>query len=633
MSSLMGNLVWHYLRDAWPFSVLHLSFLLFFLYRWRQAWHRVGTLLDDLKKNSSRSTLLEYAQKQISTYAKQGREPDLPRIERYITDRFQNAPESIRALVNTFIVIGLMGTLFSLFAMGQQPGSFTEPSAILGRMGIAFSASFFGIVWALICSVGLLGPLRRRTDYAVQEIHRKLTEISAEFPPDVPEKGLELVARTLRENVNAIGAVVDRLEQREEENRISSREILTRFSESTSSVINQLLKKVEDAQARTDQVTLSLRESITSSLTELKERFLEISESWRSEMQQTIAASENAATRLTESSNNLSESTKDVSTTLKSVRSALDRTKDLAKIVVAIEEVTKAYLGQTNDQINVFKTGLDVTLDAARAIPDEWYTMLTLVKDDLAKRFEDTAIGWKTHVEVTGDILASRTDTVSSGVTSLSQFFAPTAPLSQTLSELSDVLLQAKEWIAAEQERKARDMTGDWEPRERYGDTAYLGRNSAPRPVDAGGDSSSLEALVRVVESIHRRLDDFAIGAPQGFYSVPEPGAQMQASSGRSEKAEPKSDLAEAMGTQQTLDSEEAQRQTESLESFDDISEARNEISAEDPEESAENHEAEGILEQASGYHASSPLIFESYGDPTPPWWRRLLPRFFRERS
>ena len=630
--SLIGNLIWHYVHDAWPFSVLHLLFLLFFLYRWRQASLRVRTLLDDLKKDSCSSSLLSYAEEQIKTSAKQGREPDLPRIERYITDRFQNAPESIRALINTFIVIGLMGTLFSLFAMGQQPGSFTEPSAILGRMGIAFSASFFGIVWALICSVGLLGPLRRTTDYAVQEIHRKLTEISAEFPPEVPEKGLELVAQILRENVNAIGAVVERLAEREEMNRISSLEILTRFSESTSTVINHLLKKVEDAQARTDQVTLSLKESITLSLTELKERFLEISESWRSEMQQTIAASENAATRLTESSNNLSESTKDVSTTLKSVRSALDRTKDLAKIVVAIEEVTRAYLGQTGDQINVFKTGLDVTLDAARAIPDEWYTMLTLVKDDLAKRFEDTAMGWKTHVEVTGDILASRTDTVSSSVTSLEKFFAPNAPLSQTLGELNDVLLQTKNWIEAERQLKTKATTGDQAVRERYGGTAYVDRSYEPRVVDAS-DGSSLAALIRVVESIHRQLNDFSISVPRGSRSVPESNSHAQAPSGTSEKTAPKLDLAKTTATQQILNSNGAPRQSERLESLDDTRDVRPEVSAQDREKSAGDNEGEQILEQSPGHGTSSPLIFESYGDFTPSWWRRLLPRFFRERS
>jgi hypothetical protein len=581
MSTLIANLFWHYVHDGWLFCGLHVLFLGLFLFRWSRSWLRVGKLRNDLKKNSGSSDL-DYAKDQIKRYANQGREPDLPRIEGYITDRFQHDPELIRGLINAFIVVGLMGTLFSLFAMGEQAGNFREPSEILSRMGIAFSTSFFGIVWALGCSVLLLNPLRRRTNDAVQEVHRKLTELSADHPPDAPQKGLELVAEILRENVNSIGAVINRLEEREEENRSSSRQILTQFSDTTTNlinqlstsvakahtrtddtlretlhsirviverleegekenrsssrqiltqfsdtttnIINQLLTNLEEAQTRTTMVSLSLKESITSSLTELKERFLEISQSWRAEMQQTLAATEDAAISLSGSSNNLAESTKDVSNTLRSVSIALERTKELAEIVVAIEKVTRAYLDQTGDQINIFKTGLGTTLDAVRAIPDEWYTMLTLVKDDLAKQFQETANGWQAHVEVTGNILASRTEAVSSSMTSLSEFFAPQAALVLTLKELNEVLLQTKDWLDTHSKTVTRPLVdGTVGVRENLdhavGEIDTTGASKGRMGSDNG--RADLSTLIEAVESIRMRLDDFLISKHGPLASEP----------------------------------------------------------------------------------------------------------------
>ena len=503
MASLITNLFWHYINDAWVFCTLHGVFLVIFLFRWGRSWRRLGKLMNDETGTSGPD--FDWAKNQITTYTNQGREPDLPRIEGYVTDEFQHEPELIRGLINAFIVVGLMGTLFSLFALGQKATDLGKPAEILSGMGIAFSTSFFGIVWALICSVLLLNPLRRRSNKVVQKIHRKLTELSAAHPPETLQTGFKLVAESLRENVNSIGAVINTLaereaenqilsrqilaqfsnttagmmnqlstsmeeahtrsekvlgeslssievivkglEEREAENRMSSQQILTQFSDTTTGVISQFMTNLEEAQTRTTMLSLSLKESMTSSLTQLQERFLEISESWRAEMRQTLAETESAAIRLSGSSNNLAESTKEVSNTLRSVSSALEKTKELAEIVVAIEKLTRIYLEQTGDQINIFKTGLETTLEGVRTIPHQWYTMLMDVKDDLAMQIQQTVDKWQAHVEDTGNILVSRTDAVSSSITTLSEFFAPQAALMQTLKELNEFLLQTKDWL------------------------------------------------------------------------------------------------------------------------------------------------------------------------------------------
>lgn len=566
MSSLITNLFWHYVHDAWVFCALHGLLLVIFLFRWSRSWRRVGKLMNDVTGASGPD--FDWAKDQITTYTNQGREPDLPRIEGYITDEFQHEPELIRGLINAFIVVGLMGTLFSLFALGQKAADLGKAAEILSGMGVAFSTSFFGIVWALICSVLLLNPLRRRSNEVVQKIHRKLTELSAAHPPETLQTGLKLVAESLRENVNSIGAVINslaereeenrilsrqilaqfsdttagmikqlstnveeahtrtdkalreslssievivkRLEEREAENRTSSQQILTQFSSTTTGVIDQFITNLEEAQTRTTMVSLSLKESITSSLTQLQDRFMEISESWRAEMRQTLVETESAAMRLSGSSNNLAESTKEVSNTLRSVSSALEKTKELAEIVVAIEKLTRIYLEQTGDQINIFKTGLETTLDGVRTIPHEWYTMLMLVKDDLAKQFQQTADGWQAHVEETGNILVSRTETVSSSITALSEFFAPQAALVQTLKELNEVLLQTKDWLDTYSQTVARPfveqtVSAPESPATPVDAIDTTGTSNGRMDTDSAG--AYLVTLIETVESIRGQLD------------------------------------------------------------------------------------------------------------------------------
>ncbi len=152
------------MQDAWIFAVLHLLFLLYFLYRFRESWRETQKLRTALKNDDKESEFLKDAEDQIRRYAEQGREPDLPRIERCVTAKLERNPDILRPLVNTFIVIGLMGTLFSLYRMGHELQELKDTQQILSRMGVAFSASFFGIIWAVFCSVFLLNQPPEASD-------------------------------------------------------------------------------------------------------------------------------------------------------------------------------------------------------------------------------------------------------------------------------------------------------------------------------------------------------------------------------------------------------------------------------------------------------------------------------------
>ncbi|MBM3236825.1 hypothetical protein FJZ31_11090 [Candidatus Poribacteria bacterium] len=484
-----------YCTNAWWVLLGHFGLLAYLLYRLipcrRQVRHELNALTD--KRTASKSKFLEDAEAQIKNYAEHGREPDLPRIEKLIADNLNRDSEALRPLINGFIVLGLMGTLFSLYRIWAQHGLdiAKDSSTVLQNMGIAFSASFFGLVWALSCSVFLFTPLTRQTAHVVQEFNRRLIELSTKYPPRTPESTIEQIAEELHTNVEAIGTAIGQLREQEKENLTASRgilqdfrdttkevisnlaitvkeaqsrtektaeelktsvvttsrELLQDFRDTTNEVISNLAGTVENSQLRTEKTAEELKTNVASSLEELKTRFVEISESWRKELEQTIKASEQAAERLGKSSENLTAATQDVVVSLQAVRESLERTKDLAQIVTSIEQLTGNYLNQTQEQLNIFHNGLEEILDAARTIPDEWFTMLDKRNSELASKLEAVVAGWEEHVIQTSEELSTKFSNVGEKLNPLVAFLAVDGSLMKTLEQLHLVLGTIMEWF------------------------------------------------------------------------------------------------------------------------------------------------------------------------------------------
>jgi hypothetical protein len=512
MLSVIKDLFAHYVQDASIFSVMHLSFLFYFLYRWKQSWRQIQELLDATRQDPPNNELLRYAEKQIREYAEQGREPNLQKIQDSITNAFERRPESIRPLVNTFVVIGLMGTLFSLFRMGHQLQAITNTQQILERMGIAFSTSFFGIVWALGSSVFLLTPLRRRTSILIQAIDRWLTDISIKYPPRTPERTIEDIAKTLHDNVEAIGTAVDQLKVREEEHLAAAREILAEFRDSTKALLTSLTERITESQDRTEAVARALEGAITSSLQELKNRFIEISQSWRAELNQTIRASEGAAQRLAQASENLTGATENVATSLQAVHDSLERTKDLARIVEAVENLTHSYLEQTDKQITKFKEGIDVSLEVSKQIPNEWFTMLSQRNETLTGQLQAITDGWKQHITQTSEDLFSRFARVGETMEPVIGFLAADGQLKKTLDELALLLAVTKERL---EQQASADVSSELSSLKEVMTTLVsnitnLNTAVVPQPEIASPimHSNGFTNLVNKVDAIYILLDD-----------------------------------------------------------------------------------------------------------------------------
>ena len=157
MSSLI-ELFGVYVNDARAFALLHLLFIiayfsirfadLKFAYFWRRysepcLRQKHSTIIADLTSN-------------VCSLAEKGYMSDAQSVVKKLSDLLSSRDGIVNNLLNGIIIIGLLGTLFNLWRLGpgfwslllQDPENTRQPA-----IGIAFAASFFGLLWAVILSL------------------------------------------------------------------------------------------------------------------------------------------------------------------------------------------------------------------------------------------------------------------------------------------------------------------------------------------------------------------------------------------------------------------------------------------------------------------------------------------------
>jgi hypothetical protein len=446
MLGVLQDLATNYVRSATPFFVAHVLLLVYFIVRWNRSRRLIKKDLAELRNDAEIPRLLSAAQEQIVKYAEQGREPDLARLETSVTDKIYRNLETGRLLINSFVIIGLMGTLFALFQVGRDARMLQGPQDVLNRMSVAFSASFFGLLWALTCNLFLIRALRRRATQAAQEVGRRLSEFSAINQPKAA-MAFEQAARVLNQNVESLGKVIARLDLREEAGLQVFLKILKEFRDTTNTVISDLAKEVKTAQTQSTKIAAELKSGISSSLEDVKKRFVEISESWRTDLEMTIKSSEGAAQRLATSSENLVAATAEVSTSLLAVQHSLEKTQALPEIVANVEALSSNYLVKTGEQIDRFKEGIDATVETSRSILDEWFIMLGKRNSEITESLSKITSTWQEHVTNTTEELATRFDKIGLGTEALSALLSPESKLTETLGQIQDSVCITREWI------------------------------------------------------------------------------------------------------------------------------------------------------------------------------------------
>lgn len=446
MLEVLKDLAANYVRFATPFFVAHVLLLIYFIVRWNRSRRLINKDLAELRGDAEIPQLLSAAQEQIVKYAEQGREADLARLETSVTEKIYRNLEPGRLLINSFVIVGLMGTLFALFQVGRDARTLQGPQDVLNRMSVAFSASFFGLLWALTCNLFLIRALRTRATQAAQEVSRRLSEFSAVNQPKAAI-AFEQAARGLNQNVELFGKAIVRLQLREEAGLEVFQRILKEFRDTTHTVISDLAKEMKAAQTQSTKIATELKSGISSSLEDLKKRFVEISESWRNDLEKTIKASEGAAQRLATSSENLAAATADVSTSLSAVQRSLEKTEALAEIVNNVEALSSNYLVKSGEQIDLFKKGIDATVETSRSILDQWFTMLGRRNLEITQSLTTVTSTWQEHVTNTSQELATRFDKIGLGMQALSAFLSPDSRLTEILGQIQDSVCTTREWI------------------------------------------------------------------------------------------------------------------------------------------------------------------------------------------
>ncbi|MBI4587340.1 MAG: hypothetical protein HY725_00760 [Candidatus Rokubacteria bacterium] len=187
-------LVQGYLIEAWPFACMHALLIVACGFLWAAEFRRLqaerfgfeevksGDIPDHLSTEIGRLTALAFS------LVEKNRLLDAATIRDRLTHAIMPSDGAFRVCLNGFIVVGLLGTLYNLWYLGPDFWiSLVQRSEVAGDLpiNVAFLASIFGLVWALL--FGLVDSfvvqprrdafVRKATDWLVANTSSRL------FPP------------------------------------------------------------------------------------------------------------------------------------------------------------------------------------------------------------------------------------------------------------------------------------------------------------------------------------------------------------------------------------------------------------------------------------------------------------------
>lgn len=499
----IAKLITHYVVDAWPFFALHILLLLYFLYRSLRSWRYLNQDLEELRDDTNAApALFGNAEEKIKKYDGIGRIFYIRDLEESILEKGYRNTEPLRLLGSSFIAVGLLGTLFALFSVGTQisePGSNSNAPAnvqantqmnrpgnqqtapqtdqiipaanpqpsqqkinptdknkeLVTRMSIAFSSSFFGLFWTLLCSMFLLRPLRTKVSLVSSEVRKRIVFLVEKYPVNTPEQSLTEAVKEMKNYAEGFNEVVGRMETATQEHSKTSTDLLTNFTTTTESMLLDLSGSVSKSGEEMKASAESLESKVTESLKRLETTFKDISANLQDDLEMTIKSSTDAATRLSESSQRLSETSLEVSGSLKDVKDALENTKHLSEITEKVKEVTLEYSQQMHTQVNAFEGNLEkivsenkkMLMDMSEAIsrvPDAWGDELNRRHEELARNLQNIADNWEKEVLEVNQNFFTEYQKMGSTMTDLSKIFAPGAVFSDAIRYLPQIIDDAR---------------------------------------------------------------------------------------------------------------------------------------------------------------------------------------------
>lgn len=285
-----------------------------------------------------------------------GEIPNLEAIRVRLLRHLSKLDIIIRFCLNAFIISGLLGTLFNLWNLG--PGFWNDiikAERVDGQqaIGIAFSASFFGLGLALVFSLLDSVVVRFVRELFVQKASAAIFDDAAKFIPPTE--------------------------------RAAVAEALERFYAGSTGLLEQF--RNQHVQLSRDFIS-----QIKSSSDTLDEKMTAISGSWSELVQNATTTTEEFGIRISGAADKLSVATNDAQKALTSASSLLAQTQDLSKLLVEIRAESAKLHAQMTQWTSDF--GEQWRADLSQSI-ETHAKNIGVVYDTGLSRFDKSANDWQ----------------------------------------------------------------------------------------------------------------------------------------------------------------------------------------------------------------------------------------------
>lgn len=326
--------------------------------------------------------------------ARKGTAADIEAISRRLFDLLSSSDSILRAFINGLIVVGLLGTLFNLWHLSPafwnsllEGNSMQKDLAI----GIAFAASFFGLLWSL--SLNFIDNLwfRRRRKVFVQKAAEYISLESIKHLSSAQEAA---VVNALDKFIETSEATIDDLK---ETSKTVVADLGTKISELTQPLIDQIAKSSNSTQALINQIdksSESLSSQINNSSQLLSSQFDKILRRWWRFFNDAVNKIREEEERLAEATEKLINAANNVSTTLERTTDTLQGYKELDEIIAELRTQSVELVSQITQQFLQLK---DHTKTTIAEITEQYTKILTHQSEDTQRRLSDLMDAWHTR--------------------------------------------------------------------------------------------------------------------------------------------------------------------------------------------------------------------------------------------
>ncbi len=367
----MNELIKAYISDAGAFALIHVALILICFFLWAIDRRRLiremrsynnlqlaGSLNLQTTPSSSIESLAQFA----SSLAQKGSMPDAETLRRRLINSLSTSDATLRTCINGLVVVGLLGTLFNLWHLG--PGfwnSLIEGNALQSKsaIGVAFAASFFGLLWAFTLNLLDNAIFRRRREVFVREATIWITSKTVEQLPHSREAA---VTQGLNKFIKASETIL--------------LDLKTQHATLTQHLLDQIRDSSQALDISLNSIASRWQTFLTDSTAKVKEGGKEI---------------QSAAKQLTDATNHASKTLADTTKTLESY-------KNLSELIAEVRTESAKLVSEVTQRMEQFSRQMEINVSN---VAKEHSQALEQESEAANKRLSDLMDAWHTRSAAT----------------------------------------------------------------------------------------------------------------------------------------------------------------------------------------------------------------------------------------